>query len=129
LTKSYSGGEISPEEFDFHTTMFYSVEPPTSPIPNGHSKVRPLTLTVKGIDLFGPNKNIPVLVMEPSAELLEVRKYIAEKHGLFDSWPEYKPHLTISYNYTGGPIPMDVVQDIIDTPVQYDTLVVSDIKE
>lgn len=128
LTKSWSGRDIQPADFRFHTTLMYSQNTSKIPLKTGQRPIHGITMTVKDIALFGPNKNIPVLKMEPTYEVLRLRKYIEDYFGLVDSWPEYSPHLTVSYNYSGN-LNDGLLQSIIDTPVTYNVLDVDFIDE
>lgn len=93
LTKNYNGDNIEPREFKFHTTVFFTDKP--HPISNKTIKVDG-EASVKSIELLGKNKDIPVLKLDTGFN--HIRKQF-EELGLSDEWPEYKPHVTLSYQY------------------------------
>ena len=47
--------------------------------------------------MLGVNNDIPVLKIE-SPMVLRIRKHYAETYGMQDAWPEYKPHVSLSYS-------------------------------
>lgn len=100
IAKSFSGNEIDPESFDFHITIFYSDN--KAYVPTGTFKIDPLKITFKRMELLGMEKNVPVLLVDKSKELANIRR-IYEATGLEDSWPTYKPHLSVSYSWNGKP--------------------------
>jgi hypothetical protein len=52
---------------------------------------------VVDIEMFGVNKDIPVLIVK-SPMLLRIRKHYEEGYGMKDAWPEYKPYVSVSYS-------------------------------
>jgi 2'-5' RNA ligase len=101
VSKSYSGGNIDPTDFEFHTTVFYTKSTHSS----GNTRYQmPESMILKptGFDLYGETKNIPVLTLKLDKTLKMVREFY-ETLGYLDSWPDYKPHITLSYNYNGKP--------------------------
>lgn len=96
LTKSYDGDDIKPEEFDFHTTIYFTSNKVFSE--NGVYKIKPIELQFDKFELLGKNKNIPVLRVKLSEELLDLRNTFTDL-GFKDEWPSYKPHVSLSYNY------------------------------
>lgn len=93
LTKTYSGKDQSPDEFDFHTTVFYSINEATiknEVIPLTHGEAFPVKLK-----LLGDNKDIPVLVIS-SPGIKDIREEFVRR-GLMDKWPDYIPHISLSY--------------------------------
>lgn len=97
LTVKFSGQEQDPEDFDFHSTVFFSTS-------EHHLENTSYECSVyvkpKGFALFGENQNILVMEVE-SDELLEIRKGYENEHNMQDEWPSYRPHITLSYNYDG----------------------------
>lgn len=93
LTKTYNGEDQSPEDFDFHTTIFYSVNEVSMKnevLPLTHGETFP-----RAFKLLGENKDIPVLVVS-SSDLNDLRD-IYRHEGLEDKWPDYIPHISLSY--------------------------------
>jgi 2'-5' RNA ligase len=93
LTKKYNGEYQSPEEFDFHTTISYSmnkVAMKNEVLSLTHGEVFP-----HSFKLFGENKDVPVMIVS-SPELNDLRDEF-ERRGLKDQWPDYIPHISLSY--------------------------------
>lgn len=96
-TVGHDGNKV--DEFCFHVTLFYSSN--GSNIPVGEHNIPKIPLVFSDIALFGENNNIPVLKLVATPELLKYRR-IFEALGLQDTWPEWKPHVTVSYNFNGN---------------------------
>ena len=96
LTVNYDGTSQPEEDFDFHTTIFF-----TTSKHDLKSEVmnldEPGTAKVVDIMMLGVNNNIPVLKVE-SLDIYGIRKYYENQHGMKDAWPEYKPHVSLSYS-------------------------------
>lgn len=124
LTAKFDGTTQAIEDFDFHTTVFYTnniVYSETGIVPLKRPfKIRPI-----GFDLLGLDNNIPVMLIAPEDELLEIR-HIFEEAGMEDQWPAYKPHITVSYGYKGQP-PIENLQ-LPDFDIIVDRVKISDQK-
>lgn len=92
---------------------------------NGSFDIEPVELKFKGMELLGQEKNIPTILIDKTTELSNIRK-LYETNGLKDSWPEWKPHLSVSYNYNGKPVIGNV--KLPDFKVMADTVVVKNRK-
>lgn len=93
ITKTYSGNDRDPSEFDFHSTIFYSENKANimnQVIPLTHGEAFPIKFK-----LLGPNEDIPVLLVS-SSDLNDIRDEY-EQQGLKDKWPEFLPHISLSY--------------------------------
>lgn len=126
LTKSYSGDEINPLDFGFHTTVMFSTSSHCLPNINmeiGEFDLQPVKFSVLG-------ENTPVLEVF-SPKLLQLRDVYENQHDMKSSYPDYKPHISLSYNWSGS------VEDFTRMPfpgglgerLTVDRLVMSDIKE
>jgi 2'-5' RNA ligase len=86
---------IKPDQL--HTTIIYSRK---------YDRVNLIPLryaqgVFSKLSLFGEDKN--VLVMELSSEsLVSEHEKIMREYDLTWDWDEYKPHITLSYNFTGN---------------------------
>jgi hypothetical protein len=99
LTVSYSGETQTPEDFDFHTTIFYTET--EHDVANKSFVIVPITdINPLHFSMFGTEENILVLEIE-SETLSKIRSYYEQRYDMKDSWPEYKPHITLSYSYSG----------------------------
>lgn len=88
-------GEQQPiENFKFHTTIFYTVS--EHKITNEIKTLEQKSAIAVGFDLLGENHDIPVLTIE-SSDILDIRKHFENKYNMKDEWPEYKPHVSLSY--------------------------------
>jgi hypothetical protein len=96
LSIDYEGNRQNPKDFDFHTTIFYTTS--MHHIPNYMKNIAPSgSAKVVDIMMLGVNNDIPVLKIE-SPMILQLRKHYAEVYDMRDEWPEYKPHVSVSYS-------------------------------
>jgi 2'-5' RNA ligase len=123
LSVNYNGEEQDPKMFDFHTTVFYSTN--ESNIRNKEQKLTPTEVTVKGIKFLGENNDIPVLALELSGGIKELREYF-ENLDLKDQWPSYQPHISLSYAKEQRDVNKIKLPDF---KLKYDKLTIEDIKE
>lgn len=94
LSIAYDKSEINEEDFEFHTTIFYTTNEVV--LKNGIYEINPIEASVESLDLLGHEKDIPVLKLDNG--FLPVR-HAFEKLGLKDEWPSWVPHVTLSYKY------------------------------
>lgn len=96
LTTKYDGTKQDEKDFDFHTTIFFTTTEHV--IPNHKKKITPVgTAKVVDIVMLGRNNDIPVLKIK-SPTVLSIRQHYAETYGMKDEWPEYTPHVSLSYS-------------------------------
>lgn len=95
LSKKYDGTDQPATDFDFHTTIFYSTS--THVLNNGIFEVTPFSTYPTEFEYLGEDKNIPVLKVRGGA-LLEWRHHFESKYDMKDQWPDYKAHISLSYN-------------------------------
>ena len=94
LNKNFDGNNIQPSEFEFHTTVFYTDIDTTKIQPGlfaAFGIVKP-----KQIKLLGNNNDIPALIVE-GKDLFKRRRFYEKQYRLTDSWPQYVPHISLSY--------------------------------
>lgn len=95
LSAAYDNEIQDPKNFKFHTTIFYSTT--VHNLPNNTVNLeKPIKLRAKKLELLGPDKNIPVLVLETTDDLLEIRQ-LFQSQGMGDAWKFYIPHVSLSY--------------------------------
>lgn len=123
LTAKYDGEKQREEDFDFHTTIFFSTT--EHDLANGKSKTSG-SAKVVDILMLGVNNDIPVLKIE-SDSIWNIRKYFADKYGMKDAWDEYKPHVSVSYSKDNLP-EMSKVK-LPDFDLTFNELKVDDAKE
>jgi hypothetical protein len=105
LTVDIDGSEQRMEDFDFHTTVFFTTNRFRASW-RGEFKMlhAPYEAFVVGFEYLGEEENVPVLKVE-SPNLWAIRDYF-EDYGLEDAWDEWKPHISISYaGKHGGVLP------------------------
>ena len=93
LSKSYNEADQDPSEFEFHSTVFYSeneVVMKNEILPLVYGEAFPVKFK-----LLGENNDIPVLLVS-SSDLNDIRDEY-ERKGLEDKWPEFLPHVSLSY--------------------------------
>jgi 2'-5' RNA ligase len=83
-----------PKDFDFHTTVFYTTSLHDTPNQTFNAAIDDVEFV--GFELLGPDKNIPViLIQSPSISKLRAK---FEAMGFKDQWDSYKPHISLSYD-------------------------------
>ncbi len=123
LSAKFSGEKQDPKEFDFHTTVFYSSN--EANLEDGLYTVQKTPVEIVGFDMLGVEKNVPVLKVT-GLDLLLIRKFYAEKYKLVDEWPEYKPHVSLSYATDNLPDTDSLL--LPDFVLYYDKVKIRDIK-
>jgi hypothetical protein len=89
------GGENSEKPFKFHTTMIYSTN--KMRLRNQEFQVPPSRVTPLGIEWFGRENDVPVLLIT-SPEIERMRKVYLDMGLKDDAWGGvYKPHISLSY--------------------------------
>lgn len=123
LTVKYNDGKQKSEDFHFHLTVFYTTSSHmTKDCVWNLDKIK---LEPDHYELLGENKNIPVLKIKPKGAILDLRNYFVNQ-GYRDSWPSWKPHLSLSYNkkdydLSGLPLPdFDIWADKLEISTQDD---------
>jgi hypothetical protein len=124
LTAKYDGSKQNPEDFDFHTTVFFTTTEHS--IPNHLKTIAPGgSAKVVGFEMLGMNRDIPVLkVSSPMIDRL--RKHYADAYGMKDAWPEYKPHVSLSYSKN---LPSTETIELPDFDLTFNTVKVDDAAE
>lgn len=94
LTVKYDGSPQKEEDFDFHTTIFFTTS--VHDIPN-HVKTIAPGGEAKVVDITMLGDRIPVLKVE-SPMIARLRKHYEEVYGMKDQYPEYIAHVSLSYS-------------------------------
>lgn len=97
LSVKFDGSPQRPEDFDFHTTIFFTTTLHSDP--NGVYQLdRWLDpqVWVTGMEWFGENKDVPVLKVYGNS--INMLRHRFETNGYMDAWPDYKPHVSLSYD-------------------------------
>lgn len=122
ISKNYDGEEQSPDDFEFHTTVFYTIT--EHKLKNGIKTLdKPLEVTPTELEFLGEMFDVPVLKVE-SEDLLHIRRHYQLKYDMQDAWPDYKPHISLSYNRENLP---DIERmPLPDFPLIFDKLKIAD---
>jgi hypothetical protein len=98
LEVKFNGKSQAPEDFDFHTTVWFTANAVI--LPNSSKSININDIEPKGFTLFGPESNILVMEID-SEQIRSVRDAFGTEYGLQDTYPDYRPHITMSYSYQG----------------------------
>lgn len=110
--KNYIGLRATNMGFDAHMTLLYTGH--LSPVQelkvqraldwiDSRLKYQVFNMDRKSIEMFGPNKDIPVLTLYPKDDLNEIRESLIGKGVPAPSaFAEFNPHITLklNHNYT-----------------------------
>lgn len=103
------------EPSEYHSTLIYS----RKGIPDAKNYDIPLPMKskIKGWKIFPTQAggNCLVAIMD-SPEMTKHHKTIRKEYGATHDYPEYHPHVTISYDYGDLPVPKEVP----DLELEYD---------
>jgi hypothetical protein len=119
LEKSYDDEQQSPEDFEFHVTIFF-----TNSLHKIENKEEQLNDVISAnpikLEVFGQNKDVPVLKVEGDG-ISKLRKYFEKTYNMTDEWPDFKPHISLSYDRK--PYNVDEIE-LPDFPIYFDKLVI-----
>lgn len=102
----------SPEEMDdLHVTLAYDKTNPENDIPLSNADFR---ATISGVELFGADSNILVLLLESEDLQNEHARIHANPDVSFDFIP-YRPHITIAHNATEAEL--ECLHNIVMSPI------------
>lgn len=85
---------------EFHSTVLYSRDNIDRLLSYSPSVVYPIECTIKGFKLLGENENCLVAELD-SPDLYNVHNELKELGANWD-YPEFTPHITLSYNWKKG---------------------------
>lgn len=123
-------GTLQPiEKFDFHTTIFFSSSKHIMKNQTINFSQFPGQANIIGTKNLGkdPLKPIPVLLVD-SPGIYQIRKDFETLWNMKDPWPEFIPHVSISYNGIGS-TPIERIKKLPDFPLYFDKLIIDDAKE
>jgi len=83
---------------DVHTTIHYSKKGNRGTMREAKGKI--FTVETAGLELLGENEDI-LVVRVVSDELERLHENLKNNYGLEYDFPEYKPHITIKYDFQG----------------------------
>ena len=123
LTVSFSDEPQKETDFDFHVTVYFTTN--THRMTNGIFDIPEFEIHPTQLKVLGVNEDIPVIGIEPSGQLMTYRNRYT-RLGFRDAWPDYLPHISLSYNrkeYDMSKIPLP------NFPITVNKLKVADVKE
>lgn len=122
---SYSGWPQHSGEFDFHITIVYSEN--AVRIEDGVRWIDPITVAPTGYEVLG--ESTPAIVIEPNERLSAIRDFFVSTFGVKPTYPDFKPHISLSYKWTGEPDVVQTAPALPDFPLVFDLLMVAQIKD
>lgn len=124
LTTKFDGTEQKEEDFDFHTTIFFTTS--EHDMKNGVFDIdEPKKVTPVSFELLGEDHDIPVLKIDGD-DLRSLRKKY-EDIGMKDQWPSWKPHISLSYDRQNVPDVRKIKMPAF--PLTFDKLKIDDAAE
>jgi len=94
ITQNYDGDQIAPTLFEFHTTIFFTTT--KHRLENSEKNIEPNTVNPVKYEMLGQDRDIPVLKVDGD-DIHKIRDHFSEEHGMRDAWPDWKPHISLSY--------------------------------
>ena len=82
---------------DLHCTLIYSQKPHVDEIEASEYKA---VGTFNQFNLFGPDNNVLVLEIQ-SEDMIRRNEALVDEYGFISDYDEYKPHITLSYEFKG----------------------------
>ena len=124
ISRSHGGDVQHVEDFGFHVTVVATNNPVT--LPTGEHDIAPTPVRAVGFDKLGADKDVPALALPTDGALGDMRRHFVNTYGSVPTYPEFKPHLSLSYAWSGLPA-LDALA-VPDFDLVFDRIVVSDMK-
>lgn len=122
LSVGFDVEEQKISDFDFHSTLIYSNE--ESDLANAEISVERSRVIPAAFGYLGPEKNVPVIMLT-AEPLTAIMKHYSTTYGLTNSYPDYKPHISISYSLE----PTDITKLKMPTfPIFFDVIRIENVK-
>ena len=118
---SHSGWPQGSWDFDFHVTIVASEN--AVRIEDGVRWIDPVTLTPTGFEVLG--ESTPALVIEQHATLAAIREFFVTTFGMKPTYPDFKPHVSLSYKWDGEPDIKQSAPALPPFPLVFDMLMVA----
>lgn len=123
LAWAHSGWPQTSWSFDFHVTVVASEN--EVKLADGFYPIDPLTLVPSGYEVLGVDREIPTLAIEANATLSAIREFFITTHGMKPTFPDFKPHVSLSYKWNGEPPVVEMAPALPDFPLVFDALMVA----
>lgn len=95
LLVNYDGFPQTEECFKFHLTIFHTEN--EVEYSNGRYPIFPVELQFDRFEVLGEENDVPVIKVKKTLELQLIRNKFVDL-GFKDKWPEWKPHISLSYD-------------------------------
>jgi 2'-5' RNA ligase len=118
------GLQDAEKPMQYHTTVIYSTKP-CPEMMNAHIPL-PIWGEARKFEIFEPAKEgkKPALVLlVESPELMKLNKELMETYGAISNFPEYKPHITLTFDP-----PESILEHPVTLNIKYDSYVVTPIE-
>ena len=84
------------------------------PLTQNHRLAKPITAKVTGLDVWGETGEDKCLVIElDSPDLSALYKFYKDHYNASSDYDEFKPHITISYNYQNEALHLDLFHEML----------------
>lgn len=124
ITKNHNDEDINTEDFQFHCTIIYTDNQETPDLTVGDDYEIDGEAEALDFKILGKNKHVLTLEID-SDEIMELRDMV-EEFGVFDEWPEYIPHVTLSYAWGVEEEPDEDI-DLPDFPLTFSKMTISNV--
>ena len=102
LGASFGGEPRDPAQFLFHMTLIASEN--AVHLPNFDVAISPVVVPVWGFTVLGRDSDVPCLMIgDETGGLTAARDAAADAFGLTPTFADFKPHVSLSYAWTGTP--------------------------
>ena len=109
LGASFGGEPRDPRAFEFHLTLFATVGPSALPEQQHASFDALAYVFADGFDALGSDADTPVLTIEDTdGDLASLRAEWLAAAAAEPTYPDFKPHVSLSYAWTGTPALADL---------------------
>jgi hypothetical protein len=122
LTRTHGGRQITEDMFDFHVTLLATANPISAPATD--HRIAALEVEAVGFETLGKDADTPVLSLEAGEALQLAREFFVEVYGAEPTFEDFKPHISLSYNWRGVPALSDL--ELPDFPLIFDRLIVTE---
>lgn len=122
LTRAWGDRVITSDQFDFHVTLLATKNPVF--IPETDHQIEPIEVEPIGFAALGPDADTPVLSLDASGALALAREFFVETYGAEPTFEDFKPHISLSYNWNGDPALDQDEFELPDFPLTFDRLIV-----
>lgn len=108
----------------FHVTLLATAN--AIDAPSGNIAIAPVTVAAVGFEALGAEGEVPVIRVDGDEGLQTGREFFVRLFGAEPTFAEFKPHVSLSYDWDGFPALSDL--DLPDFPLVFDRLVVEPFK-